>query len=98
MLQTFYRLPESRVHQPATSGQWLHPSRFAPIFRHARLVQLLLIAFISMAAFVMLESMVALFLNSPHTFGTFRDWQVGLCITDISASSSRLFKAGSSAD
>jgi DHA1 family tetracycline resistance protein-like MFS transporter len=77
MLQTFFRLPESRVHQPATSGQWLHPSRFAPIFRHSRLVQLLLIAFISMAAFVMLESMVALFLSNEHTF-SFHDWQVGL--------------------
>jgi DHA1 family tetracycline resistance protein-like MFS transporter len=77
MLQTYFRLPESRVHQPATSGQWLHPSRFAPIFRHSRLVQLLLIAFISMAAFVMLESMVALFLSNEHTF-SFHDWQVGL--------------------
>ncbi|HEX4055636.1 MAG TPA: MFS transporter [Tepidisphaeraceae bacterium] len=77
MLQTYFRLPESRVHKPATSSQWLHPSRFVPIFRHARLVQLLLIAFISMAAFVMLESMVALFLSSDQTF-RFRDWQVGL--------------------
>jgi MFS transporter, DHA1 family, tetracycline resistance protein len=77
MLQTISRLPESRVHQPASSGQWLHPSRFAPIFRHNRLVQLLLIAFFSMTAFVMLESMVALFLSNPHTF-SFHDWQVGL--------------------
>ncbi|MGD0464924.1 MAG: MFS transporter [Tepidisphaeraceae bacterium] len=77
MLQTVFRLPESRVHQPATSGQWLHPSRFAPIFRHARLVQLLLIAFISIAAFVMLESMLALFLSSNRTF-SFGGWQVGL--------------------
>jgi MFS transporter, DHA1 family, tetracycline resistance protein len=77
MLQTYFRLPESRVHKPAASSQWLHPSRFAPIFRHGRLVQLLLIAFISMAAFVMLESMIALFLSSDHTFH-FRDWQVGL--------------------
>jgi DHA1 family tetracycline resistance protein-like MFS transporter len=77
MLQTYFRLPESRVHRPATSSQWLHPSRFAPIFRHGRLVQLLLIAFISMAAFVMLESMVALFLSSDRTF-SFHDWQVGL--------------------
>ena len=36
-----------------------------------------LIAFISMAAFVMLESMVALFLVRPETF-QFKDWQVGL--------------------
>jgi len=77
MLQTCFRLRESRVHNPASSSAWLHPSRFAPIFRHSKLVQLLAIAFISMAAFVMLESMVALFLNSPKTFN-FRDWQVGL--------------------
>jgi MFS family permease len=77
MLQTCFRLRESRVHNPASSSAWLHPSRFAPIFRHSKLVQLLAIAFISMAAFVMLESMAALFLNSPSTFN-FRDWQVGL--------------------
>ena len=77
MLQTYLRLPESRVHNPAAAGDWLHPSRFAPIFRHRRLVQLLLIAFISMTAFVMLESMVALFVSSPRTF-SFKEWQVGL--------------------
>jgi DHA1 family tetracycline resistance protein-like MFS transporter len=77
MLQTCFRLQESRVHNPASSSAWLHPSRFAPILRHSKLVQLLAIAFISMAAFVMLESMAALFLNSPRTFN-FRNWQVGL--------------------
>ncbi len=77
MLQTYFRLPESRVHKPAASTQWLHPGRFIPIFRRPRLVQLLLIAFISMAAFVMLESMIALFLSSDQTF-RFRDWQVAL--------------------
>jgi MFS transporter, DHA1 family, tetracycline resistance protein len=77
MLQTFFRLKEGRSHKPADSVGWLHPSRFKPIFRHALLVQLLLIAFISMAAFVMLESMVALFLSNAQTFH-FRDWQVGL--------------------
>jgi predicted MFS family arabinose efflux permease len=77
MLQTYFRLPESRVHRPTESSSWLHPSRFVPVFRHSRLRQLLLIAFISMAAFVMLESMVALFLSEPKTFG-FVGWQVGL--------------------
>jgi MFS family permease len=77
MLQTYFRLKEGRVHKPADSVGWLHPSRFKPILRHNLLVQLLLIAFISMSAFVMLESMVALFLSSDQTFH-FHDWQVGL--------------------
>jgi MFS transporter, DHA1 family, tetracycline resistance protein len=77
MVQTYIRLQEGRTHNPADSASWLHPSRFAPIFRRSRLVQLLLIFFISMAAFVMLESMVALFLSDARTFH-FRDWQVGL--------------------
>jgi MFS transporter, DHA1 family, tetracycline resistance protein len=77
MLQTFFRLPESRVHIPAATSAWLHPSLFGPIFRHRKLVQLLLIAFFSMSAFVMLESMAALALSSPRTFD-FKPWQVGL--------------------
>jgi DHA1 family tetracycline resistance protein-like MFS transporter len=77
MLQTYFRLQESRVHKPADAAGWLHPSRFKPIFAKGLLVQLLLIAFISMAAFVMLESMVAIFLANPKTF-QFHPWQVGL--------------------
>ncbi len=77
MTMTALRLRETRVHRPAESGMWLHPARFAPIFRHGRLVQLLLIGFVSMAAFVMLESMVALFLSDRQTF-SFHEWQVGL--------------------
>lgn len=77
MLMTFFRLPESRVHRPAQAEVWLHPSRFLPILRHRRLVQLLLIAFISMAGFVMLESFSALFLSRPDTFH-FHELKVGL--------------------
>lgn len=77
MIQTYFRLVEGRVHNPADSASWLHPSRFLPILRKTRLVQLLLIFFISMAAFVMLESMVALFLSNSHTF-SFGETQVGL--------------------
>jgi DHA1 family tetracycline resistance protein-like MFS transporter len=76
MVQTYFFLKEGRVHNHAEATSWLHPSRFVPILRKSRLVQLLLIFFISMAAFVMLESMVALFLSDVHTFA-FRDWQVG---------------------
>jgi MFS family permease len=76
MLQTYYRLKEGRVHKPAEAGGWLHPGRFKPIFQHKLLVQLLSIAFISMCAFVMMESMIAIFLASGQTFA-FKDWQVG---------------------
>jgi MFS transporter, DHA1 family, tetracycline resistance protein len=68
MIQTFFRLKESRVHKATDASGWLHPSRFKPIFRHSLLVQLLLIAFFSMAAFAMLESMMALFLSDQNTF------------------------------
>src|SRR5580658_3762360 len=54
MLQTYFRLKEGRVHKPSEAGGWLHPSRFIPVFRKSQLVQLLSIAFISMAAFVMM--------------------------------------------
>jgi DHA1 family tetracycline resistance protein-like MFS transporter len=80
MLMTYFRLPESQVHKPAASVSWLHPRQFAPILRESRLVQLLLIAFISMAAFVMLESMVALFLSEKSTFA-FSGRQVGFYYT-----------------
>jgi MFS transporter, DHA1 family, tetracycline resistance protein len=68
MLMTFSRLPESRRHQPTDAAVWLHPRRFRPILSNRRLVQLLLIAFISMCGFVMLESMGALFISRPDTF------------------------------
>lgn len=77
LAQTYLRLPESRVHRPAESAGWMHPRRFVPILRHRRLVQLLLIAFCSMVAFAMLQSIVALFLNDRRTFG-FNYWQVAL--------------------
>lgn len=83
-IQTHFRLPESRVHRHSAASDWLHPRRFAPVLRRSRLVQLLLIAFISMIAFVMLESMVALFLGDPKTFH-FRYWQVGLYYAYIGA-------------
>jgi predicted MFS family arabinose efflux permease len=54
---------------------WLHPSRFAPIFRRPVLVQLLAISFCIMAAFVMMESTVTMFLD--ERFG-YKEKQVGL--------------------
>jgi len=61
MVLTYRKLPESRRHKPAESAVWLHPSQFRPILKNRRLMQLLFIAFFSMAGFVMLESMGSLF-------------------------------------
>lgn len=60
---SWVRLPESRKHAETEAENWLHPSRFVPILRKPVLVQLLAIAFCLMAAFVMMESTITLFLN-----------------------------------
>src|SRR5947207_601694 len=72
---SYARLPESRTHAPTEAKVWLHPSRFAPVFRRPVLVQLLAISFFIMAAFVMMESTVTMFLDTK--FG-FKEKQVGL--------------------
>jgi MFS family permease len=72
---TWFRLPESRTHRPTDVEVWLHPSRFAPILRRPVLVQLLAISFFVMAAFVMMESTVTMFLD--ERFG-YKEKQVGL--------------------
>jgi len=77
MTMTIVRLPESRIHKPADAGNWLHPRRFAPIFKSPRLVQLLMIVFVSMFAFAMLETIAAQFVSSKDILG-FKDWQVGM--------------------
>jgi MFS transporter, DHA1 family, tetracycline resistance protein len=72
---TWLRLPESRVHHEAQDEVWLHPSRFGPILRSSMLVQLLLISFLTMAAFVIMESVIALFLAEHMHYG---ELEVGL--------------------
>jgi MFS family permease len=72
---SFTRLPETRPRGEAEAEAWLHPSRFTPIFRKPVLVQLLAISFLIMAAFVMMESTITLFLNK--LFG-WRELGVGL--------------------
>jgi len=67
-LVTFLKLPESRVHKPTEAEVWLHPSRFRPIFQKPVLVQLLLISFTIMAAFVMMEAVMVLFLDRIFGF------------------------------
>src|SRR5688500_2071631 len=73
-LLTYLKLPESRNHKPSESEVWLHPSKFLPILRNGPLVQMLMIFFISMMAFVMMETIFALFLND--TFG-YQELKVG---------------------
>jgi DHA1 family tetracycline resistance protein-like MFS transporter len=68
-LLTYLRLPESRRHGETEIVAWLHPSRFVPILRKPVLVQLLAISFLTMAAFVMMESTIGIYLNA--TF----EWQ-----------------------
>ncbi|HSH93805.1 MAG TPA: MFS transporter, partial [Roseimicrobium sp.] len=51
------------------SEAWLHPSRFMPIFRNPQLVQLLGIWFFAMMAFVMMETIFAIFLKATYGFG-----------------------------
>jgi DHA1 family tetracycline resistance protein-like MFS transporter len=66
---SWVRLPESRTHAETDAENWLHPSRFAPILRSPVLVQLLMIGFCIMAAFVMMESTITLFLNKTFGWG-----------------------------
>jgi DHA1 family tetracycline resistance protein-like MFS transporter len=89
---TFVKLPESRVHKPTNSGLWLHPSTFLPVFRRPVVSQLLLISFVSMAAFVMMECTVGLFLakvwhiDDPKVAGRYTGWffgYVGLVIVIV---------------
>jgi len=66
---SYTRLPETQTHAHSEMENWLHPSRFVPILRKPVLVQLLVISFCVMSAFVMMESTITLFLN--NVFG----WQ-----------------------
>jgi MFS transporter, DHA1 family, tetracycline resistance protein len=68
-VQTFLRLPESRVHKPTESKLWLHPSNFAPVLRRPIVLQILLISFVSMAAFVMMEATVGIYLAKIYGWG-----------------------------
>jgi DHA1 family tetracycline resistance protein-like MFS transporter len=61
-IQTYFKLTESRIHKPTESKLWLHPSNFAPVLRKSIVLQILLISFVSMAAFVMMESTIGIYL------------------------------------
>lgn len=64
-IQSWRSLPETRTHKPAEAENWLHPSRFVPVLRNGPLVQLLLISFFIMSAFVMMESTLVIYLAKP---------------------------------
>jgi len=68
-IQTWARLPESPVHKPTEVQHWLHPRAFAPVLKSPIVRQLLFISFISMAAFVMMEATVAIFLSDVFNWG-----------------------------
>jgi DHA1 family tetracycline resistance protein-like MFS transporter len=65
---TFIYLPESRVHKPAEAEAWLHPKVFAPVLKKSLVVQLTLIWFLAMAAYVMIDSTIVLYLNDLFKF------------------------------
>ena len=66
---TVVRLPESRSARPTSDEVWLHPSRLAPLFRKRPLGSLLLLSFVAMTAFTMLEGTIGLYLHDRFTFG-----------------------------
>lgn len=69
MVLSSAHLPESRTHRPVAEEIWLHPSRLMPIIRRTTLLQLLLISFLAMAAFTMLEGIIGVYLNAKFTYG-----------------------------
>ena len=75
---TIFRLKEPARHSHESDDEvllWLHPARFRPILQNRTIVQMLGISFITMSAFVMLESVFAIFLNDRFKF---QELQVGL--------------------
>lgn len=66
---TAMRLKESRIHRPVDIEAWLHPSQFKPVLRKPILLQLLMISFVTMGAFVMMEATIGTFLNKHFDYG-----------------------------
>jgi DHA1 family tetracycline resistance protein-like MFS transporter len=69
MFLSWFRLPESHSHRPVGEEVWLHPSRLLPILRRTTLLQLLLLSFVAMTAFSMLEGIIALYFHTRFTYG-----------------------------
>lgn len=62
------RLREVRRQAKVESVAWLHPRQFLPVLRNSLLVQINLVWFIAMTAFVMMDSVIALFLKDLFNF------------------------------
>jgi DHA1 family tetracycline resistance protein-like MFS transporter len=81
------RLTEGRTHKPTEAEVWFHPSKFTGVFRNPVVGQLLGLSFFIMAAFVMMECVLVLFLDTHFGFkelgtGLFFGW-LGLCIVVV---------------
>ena len=66
---TVVRLPESHSARHTNDEVWLHPSRLVPLFRKRPLGSLLLVSFVAMTAFTMLEGTIGVYLFGHFTYG-----------------------------
>lgn len=81
------KLGETRPSGPTEAQVWLNPQKLARIFGNAVIVQILAISFFIMAAFVMMESTLVLFLDTHFNLGNlgtglFFCW-LGFCIVIV---------------
>jgi DHA1 family tetracycline resistance protein-like MFS transporter len=67
-IMTFAWLPESHVHKPVEAEAWLHPRVFVPILKRPVLMQLMSIWFLTMAAYVMIDCTIVLYLADVFHF------------------------------
>lgn len=65
---TWWKLPEARVKGPTEAEVWLHPRTFLPALRDPAIGSLLGITFVCMAAFVMMEASIGLFLKDHFSW------------------------------
>ena len=65
---TMIKLQESVVKKPVDVEAWLHPSQFKPVLKRPILVQLLMMSFVTMAAFVMMECTIGIFLKRHYSY------------------------------
>lgn len=69
VVMTWARLQEPARHRKDEETEsWLHPSRFMPIFRNPMVLQLLLISFLSMMGYVMVETIFAIYMADTYGF------------------------------
>lgn len=69
MVLSMLWLPESRAARPVNEEVLLHPKKLVAVMRPPVLRQLLIMAFVSMTAFTMMECTIALYLQARYTFG-----------------------------